>query len=116
MTLKNDGSISGSPCHCCDGKLALKPVPNGGFILGCSEYKATRCTFTMEPNSDEISTINAYKEAKRVAREARRVAKQEAEDEKARVKALAEDVFCIKCGAALTTVRRYAKLTTCARC
>ena len=112
MHVPNDGSVSGAPCHCCSGTLVLRAVPNGGFMLGCSNFQTSvRCTFTMGPNTDEVNTLRVEQAKRRDEREARRAAKAEliAAKEAAKVAKIAseKDVFCVMCGESLPVMIRH---------
>lgn len=78
MTVANDGSVSGSPCHDCGGLLILRRSPTGGFFLGCSEYSKESChscTFTMEPNSDEVERVKEAQAERRIERKRKKIEK-----------------------------------------
>lgn len=78
MTIANDGSVSGSPCHDCNGLLVLRRSPTGGFFLGCNNYSKESChscTFTMEPNTDEVQRVREAQAEKRAARQRKRIEK-----------------------------------------
>ena len=116
MSIPNDGSVSGSPCHKCSGRLVLRPMRNGSFFLGCSHFKDQDCTFTMSPNADELTRLDELRAEAREARLARQAEKDAAEREKAEARRREEDVSCVGCGEVLTTVRKFAKAKFCSRC
>lgn len=115
-TIENDGSVEGDPCHMCEGTLVLRRVPTGGFILGCSNYGPSHCEFKMAPNSDAMERMETERAERRAIRAAKRKEKEEIEAKKLHIKTMAKDVFCERCGAQLTTIRKFAGLKTCKAC
>lgn len=116
-TVDNDGSVDGDPCHECDGRLVLRNVPNGGFILGCSHYAVKQCTFTMAPNSEAIEKLLEERaERKRVRREKReaKLAVERAEAvEKRRQAEFKKPAYCVNCFMQLTTSQKQRGVTAC---
>lgn len=105
QTVPNDGSVSGDPCHNCDGQLILRTVPGGGYFLGCTAYHKG-CTFKMGPNSDEMGKLAEERSQRHKERLLRRQAREEAEERK-RVEAEKRQVkprFCENCGCRFSNI------------
>lgn len=115
MHVVNDGSVSGSPCQVCSGKLILRSVRGSGFFLGCSNFQKLNCRFTMDPNHGQLRELAVAALERREARAARAELKVEKEREREAWKRRNDDVFC-SCGEALTSMRRFARETLCDRC
>lgn len=96
MHVVNDGSVSGSPCQVCSGKLMLRTAGNG-FFLGCSNFRGLNCKFTMDPNHGQLRELAVAAMVRREARAARVAAKQEKVREREEWKRRNDDVFCA-CG------------------